>query len=387
MARDLKLKKSDLPADRRYSRERFWVEERPGGVYRIGLCMPSVQDDATGVYFLDMRRSGYIQTGKKFGFLDIDTGRFDLLAPFSGRIVRANGALRGDPGLVAVDCFGEGWLLELNRVLPQAWDALLDRDSFHGWLKFEREARRLGLDPTVSCSMRVADGEPWPQDIVLRFGGRVVLRSRPVRLGRNETFTPQWTQGQSWLVRTEFEQPSIAMVPDAANEPEKRLWRYTVVDEHGEVEGEACWVVEVLEVAESYPVQKKLLLSIAKGDFSLRMIEEVSREDPSARSRLPNDWGADVFLEMRRPRELIVDLPLFPPENRPERRIVSVGEEPPVTVEASFPDPRTMAIAMTASTPRLSLRSEQTWERGLPWWRSARRLSGEKVLIRGELVT
>jgi len=386
MARDFKLNKSDLPANRRYSRERFWVEERPGGVYRIGVCMPAVQDDATGVYFLDIRRSGYMQTGKKIGTLDLDSGRFELLAPFSGRITAANGLLREDPGLIAVDCFGDGWLLEVNRVLPEAFDALLDRDSFHAWLRLEREARRLGIDPTVGCSMRVAAGEPWPQDIVFRFGGKVVLRSRPVRLGRNETFTPQWTQGQKWRVKTEFEQPSMAMVPGAPNEPAKRLWEYTVVDEFGEVGGEPCFVVDVLEIA-TYPVQKRLLLSIAKSDFSLRLVEEVSVHDPATRSRLPNDWGAELFMELRQPRELIIDLPLFPPENRPETRLVQVGEEPEVKLEAEFPTPRTMAIAMTAATRRATFRSEQTWERGLPWWKSARRLAGEQVLITGELVS
>jgi glycine cleavage system H protein len=386
VARDFKLNKSDLPAALRYSRERFWVEERPGGTYRIGICMPAVQDDATGVYFLDIRRAGYIQTGKKLGTLDIDTGRFELMAPFSGRIVRANGLLKDDPGLVAVDCFGDGWLLDVNRVMPQAFGALLDRDSFHGWLKFEREARRLGLDPTLGCVSRIVEGEPWPQDIVFRFGGKVVLRSRPVKLGRNETFTPQWTTGQKWRVKTEFEQPSIAMVADAPNEPAKRLWEYTVVDESGEVDGEACTILDVLEIA-PYPVQKRTLLSIAKSDFSLRLIEEVSTQDAGARARLPNDWGAELFMELRQPRELIVDLPLFPPENRAERRLVAVGEEPPVEVDAQFPTPRTRAIAMTAQTLRGTFRSEQTWERGLPWWRNARRLSGEKVLITGELVS
>lgn len=386
MAKRSRLTRSDFPDDRRYSRERLWAHEFPDGTMRIGLALPAIQEETPGVYFIDLRQSGYIQTGKKFGFIDIDTGRFDLVAPLSGRVGRVNPALATDPGLVAIDCYGEGWLYEVTRVLPQAFQALLDRDSFYGWLKFEREARRLGLDPTVSSTQRFVEGEPWPQEIVFRLGGRVVVRSRPVRLGRNESFTPQWTVGQSWVVKTEFDQPSMAMVENPPDVHIVRKWRYEVVDEYGEVRGEPCWVVKVTEL-EGPPPLKFHLLSIARSDFSLRMIEEVNTYDAAARSRFPNDWGAEGYVELRRPRELIVDLPLFPSENLDERRVVAVGAEPKYTVEAKFPDAKRMCLAVDARTARGDpVRSEQTWERGLPWWREARRVSGEKVLIKGELL-
>ncbi|HVY61680.1 MAG TPA: hypothetical protein VHF22_08505, partial [Planctomycetota bacterium] len=379
MAR-MRLKKSDLPADLRYSRERFWARELPDGTVRLGVCIPAVQDERPGVYFVDARRSGYIATGKKLGFIDLDTGRFDLVAPLSGRIARVNPQLFRDPGVMAEDCFGEGWLCEVTRVLPQALQALLDRDSFYGWLRFEREARRLGLDPTISCSHRIVEGEPWPLDIQFRFGGRVVVRSRPVRLGRNETFTPQWVLGQSWRVRTEFEQPSILMAEHAENTLVKRTFEYLVEDEYADVKGVDCWRVRVTEV-EGVPPQKYLLLYISKEDFALRLIEEVSAHDPAARSRLPNDWAGEGYVELRRARELILDLPLMPPENVDEKRVVAIGEEPRYTALATFPSPKEMQLAIEATTARgTPLRSEQTWERGLPWFREARRLAGDREL-------
>ena len=386
MPRRLQLKKSALPADLRYSRERFWAREHKDGTVRLGVCLPAIQDEAPGVYFVDARRSGYIATGKKFGFVDLDTGRFDLIAPLSGRLVRMNPALLRDPGVMAQDCFGEGWICEVARVMPQAMAALLDRDSFYGWLRFEREARRLGLDPTIGCTHRLVEGEPWPEDIVFRFGGRVVVRSRAVRLGRNETFTPQWTLGQTWRVKTEFEQPSIVMVGDPPNDLVTRTFEYVVEDEFAEAEGEPCFRLRVTEVAK-YEPQKYLLLYIAKQDFSLRMIEEVSAHDAAARSRLPNDWGAEGYVELRRARELIVDLPLFPPENLDEKRLVAVGQEPPYVAEATFPSSKRMELAMEAAMPHgPPIRSEQTWERGSPWWRSARRLAGDQVLMTAELI-
>jgi glycine cleavage system H protein len=381
-----KLKKSDFPEDLRYSRERFWVREFPDGVVRVGLALQAVQDDVPGVYFYHSRNTGYIVTGKKFGFVDLDSGRFDLIAPLSGRIARVNPRLAEDPALIAADCYGDGWICDLTRVLPEALNALLDRDSFYGWLRFEREARRLGLEPTIGSTQRVVEGEPWPQDIVVKFGGKVILRSRPVREGRNGTFTPQWTVGLKWRVKTQFEQPSIMMVQDPANDLVVRKWEYEVVDDWTEVSGEPCWVVKVTEFDCPPPI-KHHRLSIAKSDFSLRMIEEVNNQDDKLRTRLPNDWGAEGYIEMRRPRELIVDLPLFPPENVDEKRLVAVGEEPKYVVEAAF-EPKRMHVAMEADMPRenAKLRSEQTWELGLPWWKSAKRTMGDRTLITGELL-
>src|SRR2546430_6441304 len=115
MARRFRLDKQDLPEELRYSRERLWAREFPDGRVRVGVALPAVQDEPPGVYFVDVRRTGYIATAKKFGFIDIDSGRFDLVAPLSGRVVKVNPHLYSNPGLVAVDPFGEGWLCELTR--------------------------------------------------------------------------------------------------------------------------------------------------------------------------------------------------------------------------------------------------------------------------------
>lgn len=383
----MKLRKSDLPEKLRYSRERFWAKEFPDGTVRIGLCMPAVQEDVAGVYFVESRKTGYIQTGKKFGFIDLDSGRFDLVAPVAGRISKFNSQLFKDPGVMATDCFGEGWLCELTRVMPQALAALLDRDSFYGWLRFEREARRLGIDPTISCTQRIIQGDPWPQDIVFRFGGRVVVRSRPVRYGRNETFTPQWHQGLSWRVKTEFAQPSIMMVENPPDEYCVRKFEYLVEDEFAEIAGEPCWKLRVTEV-EGVPPQGYVLLYIGKQDFSLRRLEEVSAHDPELRAMMPNDWGAECWLELRRARELILDLPIFPPENVDEKRLVVIGEEPHLTAEAKFPAPKRMELALEGKTAQgETIRSEQVWELGKPWWTRAKRFAGERELIRAELLS
>jgi len=383
----LRFKKAELPELARYSRERIWVMPTESGLVRLGAVGPALADRAVTAYFAEVRRRGYIVQGRRFGFIDIETGRFDLIAPFSARIARANPALDEDPGLVTSDPFGEGWLLELMKVAPALLEALLDRDTFYEHLRFEQECRRLGLQPSIKASWRLAEGSPWPDELRMEIGSRAIVRGRILRLGRNLTFTPQWGRGDRWKVRCEFTQPSIAMVPAEFARPKLVVtkWQYEVIDDEGEVDGVPCYVVKVIEI-EGAPPLTFYRLSIAKTDFTLRLIEEESVFDPSRRSRTPNDWGAETWIELRRPRELILDLPLFPPENRDETRVVTVAGEPEIRQEARFPDAKTMVLACESTLRHGVLRSEQTWERGLPWWRSARRLIGDGVLITGELV-
>jgi glycine cleavage system H protein len=384
-----RFKKSALPEDLRYSREKVWVA--PTGVegrYRLGLAFPAFGDERQTAYFVDCRRRGALVAQKPFGFIDIETGRIELVAPLSGRIVAANHDLADDPAIVSRDPFAGGWLVEIDRVPPGLVEKLYDRDGFYAYLQFEMEARRLGLAPTLGARYRLDDGDPWPQELRVELGGRLILRSRAVKLGRNETFTPQWTAGDAWRVRCEILQPSTAKVAPEFAPPRitRRTWQFEVIDDQGDAAGTPCYVVKAIEV-DGAPPQSFFRLSIAKADFTLRLIEEQSVHDALRGTRTPNAWGAEGWVELRQPRELILDLPLFPAENRDEKRVVAAPGCASFMQETRFPDAKTMAIACDAQAGDDAVRSEQVWERGLPWWRSARRLVGGAVVISGELVT
>lgn len=383
-----RFKKSTLPEDRRYSREKIWVlpTATPGRL-RIGAAFPAFGDEKLTAYFVDARRRGSLTAQKPFGFIDVETGRIELVAPLSGRIVAANDALVEDPSLVSREPFTGGWLCEILAAKPADVEKLYDRDGFFAYLQFEAEARRLGLKPTLNATYRMEANDPWPQDLRVELGGRLILRSRVVKLGRNETFTPQWAAGDKWRVRCELSQPSIAMVPEHFAPPRlvQRIWQFEVLDDSGDVAGTPCYVVKAIEV-DGTPPQSFYRLYVAKQDFTLRLFEEESVHDPRRRVRTPNDWGAEGYVELRRPRELILDLPLFPADNRDERRVVNVPGEPAFEQSTRFPDAKTMSIACDAAQGAEALRSEQVWERGLPWWKTARRLVGGQVAISGELV-
>lgn len=387
MARRRKQTKDTFPGDLLYTQGRVWVRPGPGDTARLGLNVPAISESLPNIYHVDLRPRGYLVEGTPFAAADLDTALLELIAPFSARIKRVNWDAVQDPLLVMTSPFEEGWLYDLTRVKPEALRGLLDRDAFWSFLEFERLARRLGLKPVMGASYRLDAGAPWPDELRVTFGGLPVLGGRILRFGRNPTFTPQWSPGESWKVEVEFEQPSSAREPDelAGKVMVKVVWQYEVIDPNGSVDGEACYVVKAIEV-DGPPPQSYYRLSITHEDFALRLIEKVSVFDANRRTLQPNDWGKETYMEVREPREIILDLPLFPPENRDEERKVAVGGEPELEQRAEFPDEKTMRLRCAARFGAEEMVSEQTWERGLPWWREARRLLGERVTMTGKLV-
>lgn len=382
-------RREDFPPELLYSREKMWVAMTGPETARVGVALPAFAARWTPrVYFLELLPRGYLVAGRRCGGIDIEVGRLELVAPLSGRIARLNPAVVADPQLLLADPFGRGWLYELEKVAPHSGRALMDRDRFWALLRFERAARRGGRAPALAAEQRHVPELLWPEQLRLDYGGGTAVRARLLRRGRNRTFTPQWQPGWSWVVEYRYTQPSIAMAPAelAPDEEVVARWRYEVIELAASLDGVPCCLVRASELVEP-PPNTHLFLYIGYEDFALRLVEVRSRFDPARRSLTVNDWGADSFVELRRPRDTIVDLPLFPLEDEDELRTVRVDGEPELVQSSRFLPGGQMEIAIEArladGTP---LVSEQLWERGLPWWRQARRLVGGREAIAGRLI-
>jgi glycine cleavage system H protein len=383
------LRPDDLPEGVLYGRDKMWAVLTGPDTARVGLATPAYGGAPPRIYFLDLLPRGYLVAGKRCGGLDVDAGRVELVAPLSGRITRVNPAVLDTPELIATDPFGHGWLYEVAKVPAGSDRALMDHKRFWAYLWFERTARRAGVEPVLTAESRWQGGGPWPAHTRLQYGGRTAVEARVVHRGRNRTFTPQWQPGQRWEVEYTFEQPSLARVPPelAPNDVITARWRYEVVRLDADVDGALCYVVRAEEVADP-PLPTIQLLYIDHQDFCLRLMESRNRHLPDRRSLTRNDWGeGSSYLELREPRQTIVDLPLFPEEDRDEARATRARGEPEISQWATFPNADTMHLAMEAEYLGETLRSEQTWTRGAPWWQAARRTIGDKELITGRLVT
>ncbi len=382
------LRREDLPTDVLYGRDKMWVVFTGPDTARVGYAAPVLGPAPLRIYFLDLQPRGYLVGGKPCGGMDLEHGRIPFIAPLSGRITRVNTELEAQPERLLEDPFGAGWLYEIEKIPEGSRHSLLDRDRLWSLLLFERSARSAGVRPVIEARSRWSPRAPWPEHTTLSYGGRLAVQARLRPRGRNARFTPQWQPGDRWEVAYTFVQPSLARVPPelAVDERIETRWRYEVVRLDAMIDGRACYEVRAEEIADP-PLPSFQILYIDLDDFSLRLVEERNRFLPDRRSLDRNDGGRCApYLELRQPRQTIVDLGLFPAEDREAYQAVRTPGEPELEQWVTFPNADTLVVRMEAQYLGRTFHSEQTWRRGDPWWSEARRLVGDREVIRGRLV-
>lgn len=109
-----------------YDQERHvWVEILEKGRVRIGVDPLGVETMGDLVQ-LHMQEPGTIlKRGDAFGSIEAAKFVGPLSMPISGSILVRNDAVLADPGLIAKDPMGDGWLLEIEPSDPAEFDLLL----------------------------------------------------------------------------------------------------------------------------------------------------------------------------------------------------------------------------------------------------------------------
>jgi glycine cleavage system H protein len=125
---------SELPADRRYTKEHEWARAQ-GGEVTVGITAFAVEQlgDITLVN-LDVKVGDTVEIGKAFGTIESVKTLSDLYAPVSGKVVRINDELTTKPELVNEDCYGKAWMIAV-AVDATAIDALMDAKGYAEFLK------------------------------------------------------------------------------------------------------------------------------------------------------------------------------------------------------------------------------------------------------------
>ncbi len=106
-----------IPADRNYTKDHEWAQTTgPGGaVTRVGITAHAVEQlgDITLVT-LDVKPGDLVTAGKVFGVIESVKTLSDLYAPMAGKIVAVNESLQNAPELVNEDCYGKGWMIDIE---------------------------------------------------------------------------------------------------------------------------------------------------------------------------------------------------------------------------------------------------------------------------------
>jgi glycine cleavage system H protein len=368
------------PGDRLYSKESLWVKKEDS-ILLIGVNLPALEYQ-TGIYHIKLPPPGTtLEKGDPFGFYEDEEEAKDLFAPISGQILDVNQEVLQDPALIEDDPYDRGWLMRVDPSRPEEMDLLMAAEEALEWARF---APHLGGE-ALTVSRAYKRGRPWWSDLDARLDGRLIVKGRQVRIGLNETFTPLWEPGDKWKIEVRYAQPSVARMPDPPDEEKVKKWQFEFLG-YEFVEGEEVLQVKAIEV-EGTPPMFYYLVNIRPADFTLLNLYTVQVINPTKKTEIYNSYKNDTWISFKPIWNIILDHPRFPEDNFAEVREIAPPEEEPLRQKTTFsPDERVMEIEITTNLDGDTLRSIQIWEKGLPWWREARRLREDTELIAGKLL-
>jgi|GEM_PF-559113 len=94
-----------------------WLAMLPGGTARLGMTDPAVTR-AGRILFIRTREGRNVGAGQRVASVESSKWIGPIPAPLPGKVVRANGALASDPGLLNRDPYGDGFVAEFHPAVP-----------------------------------------------------------------------------------------------------------------------------------------------------------------------------------------------------------------------------------------------------------------------------
>jgi len=134
---------SSIASARLFTEKHEWVaveNENEKQVGRVGISQHA-QEALGDVVFVQVPDIGV--TLKQFdeaGAIESVKAASEILSPLSGKVVEVNSKLEEKPGLVNTDCYGDGWLFDIEISDKQELDKLMSEDQYVEFLEKTKDS-------------------------------------------------------------------------------------------------------------------------------------------------------------------------------------------------------------------------------------------------------
>ncbi|RKH56157.1 glycine cleavage system protein GcvH [Corallococcus llansteffanensis] len=123
-----------IPQNLKYTKEHEWARVE-GKTVTVGVTHHA-QESLGDVVYVELPKLGAtITEGKQFGVIESTKAVSDLYAPLSGKVVKVNDALTGNPSIINTDPYGAGWIVEVEPSDTEQLGKLLDAAAYGELLK------------------------------------------------------------------------------------------------------------------------------------------------------------------------------------------------------------------------------------------------------------
>ena len=124
----------EIPQNLKYTKEHEWARIEGN---RVVVGVTAHAQEALGdVVYVELPKVGATLTaGGQFGVIESTKAVSDLFSPLSGKVVKVNEALTGNPQTINSDPYGAGWICELEPSDTQQLTGLMDAAAYTELLK------------------------------------------------------------------------------------------------------------------------------------------------------------------------------------------------------------------------------------------------------------
>ena len=131
---------TDIPDDRRYTREHEWARSESGGDNRIVIGITDYAQDQLGdVVFVGLPEPGAeVHAGEPLGEVESTKSVSDIYSPVSGRVAERNTEMESSPELVNSDPYGQGWLVVVTAD-PESLSELMSAEEYGKFLEEQED--------------------------------------------------------------------------------------------------------------------------------------------------------------------------------------------------------------------------------------------------------
>ena len=116
------------PKELKYTKDHEWAQKK-GSTILVGVTHHA-QEALGDVVYVELPKVGTaIKAGERFGTIESTKAVSDLFSPITGKVVKVNDALSGDPQKVNQDPYGAGWIIEVEASGNEV-DSLMDSATY-----------------------------------------------------------------------------------------------------------------------------------------------------------------------------------------------------------------------------------------------------------------
>lgn len=118
-----------IPNNLKYTKEHEWVLVE-GKIGTIGVT-DYAQGELGDVVFVDIDPSlAETKKGESIGTIEAVKTVSDIFAPYSGKVLEINDAIKDSPEVVNSDPYGKGWMVKVEISDPSELNDLLDAAAY-----------------------------------------------------------------------------------------------------------------------------------------------------------------------------------------------------------------------------------------------------------------